>query len=702
MGKTLVIAEKPSVAKDIGKVLKATKKGDGYIYNDEYVISWAIGHLVVLYNPEDYDTQLKSWNYNTLPIKPQEIKLKPNIQTKKQLDILKKLLKDKEITNIICATDSGREGELIFRYIYEYCNCKKPAKRLWISSLTEQSIKEGFAKLRPIEDYDNLYYSARCRSHADWLVGINATRAYTITHGALLSIGRVQTPTLAIMVDRQNEINNFIPEEYFEIKGVFDNYSSKWYDPKEKTSKIQTKEQLDSIINKLVSTEGTIHSVTSTKKTQQPPLLFDLTELQRECNRKYGFSAKKTLQVAQDLYEKRKLITYPRTDSRYISDDMKSDVSKTMNNLNMPPFDRYINEIINEPLKFTSRIVNNKKITDHHAIIPTDKVNAIKNLTKDEKMVYYIIVKRFIAVFFEPYIYNATTMLTNVDDELFISKGVAVVQLGYKKLYIDDEKEKEEVLPNLNKGDIVNVVEFIPETKMTKPPKQYNEATLLSAMENAGRFVDDEQLKEELKESGIGTPATRASIIERLLQVEYIKREGKNLVPTDKGMKIIQICPTELKSAETTGKWERGLSRIATGNMQSERFMESIGRFVDFLVNNASQKTDDVQFEKREYAPKGTKKNLGKCPLCDGVIYENTKAYFCSNWQQKQCKFTIWKNDLSKEYKEELNSKIIKELLKNKAIENISLTDIKTNETCNVKLILENENNKVKVTSTKL
>ncbi len=659
----LIIAEKPSVGRDIAKALGVSKKGDGFLFNDKYYITWAVGHLVTLFDPEDYDKALKKWDKNTLPIIPQQLKIKPNNQTKDQLKVIANLVKKPEVEGLICATDSGREGELIFRHIYHYTGCTKPFTRLWISSMTNEAILEGFSKLKPSSDYDNLYYSAKCRQEADWLVGINATRAYTIKYNVLLSIGRVQTPTLAIIVERQREINEFVPEIYYELQARFEGYVGKWVNKSGK-SKIETVDKVTKLKEKLEGKDGIVMDISVEKKTNKPPLLFDLTELQRTCNQKFNLSAQQTLDVAQDLYEKHKLITYPRTDSRHLSKDMKSTVESTMKKMNISPFDKYINKIIDKPLKFNKRIIDDGKVTDHHAIIPTGKVSGINNLKIQEKQVFYAIVKQFISVFFDDYIYNVTKITTNIEDEKFLTKGNTIVELGFKELFFDDDKSDEDILPKVEVGDIIKVEALEEQEKQTKPPKLYNEATLLSAMENAGRFVEDE-VTEHLKERGIGTPATRASIIERLIHVKYIERKGKTLVPTDKAIKLIQACPDELKSPATTEKWERGLSKISSGEMEPEKFMGSIQRYVNFLVNDANNNQTGLVFEPEPMKNgKGKEiKGLGKCPKCkSGTILEHSKGFYCTSWRNG-CKFTIWK-DVAKDYVFELPAKVVKEVIK--------------------------------------
>ncbi len=671
MGIKLIIAEKPSVAKEIGKVLKCTKKADGYIFGEQYIITWAIGHLVTLCDPEDYSKDLKKWNVNTLPIKPDKMKLKAVKSTRKQLEIVYKLINNEEVESLICATDSGREGELIFRYIYDIAKCKKPFERLWISSMTDKAIKDGFKKLKNGCEYDNLYYSAKCRSEADWLVGINATRAFTLKYNTLLSIGRVQTPTLAIVVDRQKEINNFKPELYYEILSQYENFKGKWIDKSLKNSKIKNKENGNKILEDVKGKIGIVKSLKKENKKERPPLLYDLTELQIDCNKKYGYTAKKTLQIAQDLYEKKKMITYPRTDSKYLSSDMKSKIQSIIKSVQIEQYDEYVQHILNkDKLNITSRIINDNKVTDHHAIIPTGKKLNFSNFSRDEFNVIDLIVRRFLGAFYEDYLYSVTTAIVDINAHNFISKGTVIKQLGFNELYknFKNSKTEKDVLPNLTEGDEVKLIKATLSEKKTKPPKLYTEATLLSAMEHAGRFVEDEAIKESLRESGMGTPATRASIIERLVAVKYVERRGKTIVPTDKGMKVIEVVPNELKSPEITGKWEKGLNLINKGEMDINRFMGSINKFVDYIIVESNKNTD-VVFENEGFNKSKVKK-IETCPKCKkGIILENAKAYYCSNWKQN-CKISIWKNSLEKY-----------------SIENISKED--------VKLIINNNFNKI-------
>ena len=687
MGNTVVIAEKPSVARDIARVLGCKKNGNGFIAGDNnYIVTWAVGHLAVLYEPEDYDQKFKKWYFRDLPIIPSKMNIKPAKATEEQFNIIKNIINSPKTDLLICATDSGREGELIFRYIYELAKCTKPFKRLWISSMTDEAIKNGFANLKDGKDYDKFYESAKCRSEADWLVGINASRAFSVMYNTNLSIGRVQSPTLGIIVDRQKEIDSFDVKTYYEVQAIYDNFLGVWFREVNgvRDTKIILKDEADKIVATVSKKDGIVSLVESEEKQIPPPLLYDLTELQRDANKKYGFSAEKTLNIVQDLYEKRKAVTYPRTDSRYLSDDMIKVIPIILKRINFEPYSKFLNYVFSlEKLPITKRIVDNSKITDHHAIIPTNSNINTTNFSKEEKEVFDLIARRFISVFYPYNIYTITRIIVTCENENFISKGKTIKQVGWTALYEGQENnnskpktkkgkknqadDEDQILPDLSKGDVVKIKEAKAVDKKTKPPSQYTEATLLSAMEHAGRFVENEELKEKLKEGGLGTPATRAGIIERLISVGYMKRVGKSLVPTDKGKKLMSIIPPELRSPETTGKWEKGLESIYKGNMQPERFMQSIVKFVNFLVKeseilaNKDKNNQDFVFENvKKNVPE---KALGICPVCKkGYIFENSKAFYCSKWQQG-CKFTLWKNSLSKVGVSELTADIVKELL---------------------------------------
>ena len=641
MGKVLVIAEKPSVGRDIARVLGCREKGDGLLAGGNYIVSWAVGHLAALCNPEDYNPAWKKWSMETLPIMPEQMQLQAVVSGRAQLAVLKKLLRSPEVESLICATDSGREGELIFRYIYQLCGCRKPFRRLWVSSMTDEALREGFASLRPGADYDNLFASARCRSEADWLVGINASRAYTLKYNTLLSIGRVQTPTLAIIVARAQEIAAFVPEEYWELRADFaladgQTYWGVWQDKQGKTRLVgpQAAEQAKALQAAVKGRPAQVLQVGREEKSQPPPLLYDLTELQRDCNRRYGYSAQKTLDIAQSLYERRKLLTYPRTDSRYLSDDLAPHLASRVQRLaGLAQFSDLAAPLLGQPLPLSKRIIDNSKISDHHAIIPTEGNLRLEGLTPAELRVFRLVALRFLAVFYPPYRYAVTKVLTQVQTEanpqgeLFASRGQEVLQAGWQAVYQQlqaweaaetppkktatakkSAKEDDQQLPSLQEGQPAQVLAVKSSRKKTQPPKPYTEAGLLSAMENAGRFVEDEALREQLKENGLGTPATRAAIIERLLKVGYIRRQGKNLLPTEKGERLMEVVPPELKSPETTGKWERGLSAIAGGRMTDEVFMASIRRYVQYLVHDCRTSNRFVRFpeEPRRYKSAGS------------------------------------------------------------------------------------------------
>ncbi len=687
----LIIAEKPSVGRDIAKVLHCTQKGDGFLFSENTIVSWAIGHLVELCAPEDYDPKFKSWRPDTLPIIPPEVRLKPVESTKKQFNVLKKLFAHKDVETLVCATDSGREGELIFRYIYTLLGSTKPVERLWISSMTEAAIKAGFANLKPGAAYDHLYQSAKCRSEADWLVGINATRAYTLKYDTLLSVGRVQTPTLAILVNRQKEINAFVAAPYFEVEAVFEGYKGLWTNLETNESKIQDKEAAEALVAKVTGQTGQVTAIDTEEKKQPPGYLFDLTQLQRDCNRFFGLSAKDTLGVAQDLYEKYKLITYPRTDSRFLSDDMVPKLPIILKMLARSGYESQAKYVLELPkLPISKRIVDNSKVTDHHAIIPTEKAPKLDSLPSRHLQVYDLIVRQFLAVFYPYYETLLTRITTTVEGEAFITKGTTVVAMGFMALFKEVEassKKKEDdenLLPTVAVGDSQPVQEASVLSKKTTPPKPYTEAALLSAMENAGRFVEDEDLKAQLKDSGLGTPATRAAIIERLLQVGYAVRKGKSLIPTEKGMALIHVAPKELTSPETTGKWEKGLSSISKGTMAPERFMQSIEKYVRFLVQDAKTTPTQAAFPQEERKRKGKAKSagalpsLGQCPKCGGDVLENSKSYYCARWKQG-CHLSIWKDQLTP-YGQHLTPDLVKKLLETKTIENLPVILPQTRE----------------------
>lgn len=685
MGKTLVVAEKPSVGRDIARVLKCRDRGEGYLAGEQYVISWAIGHLVSLCEPDEIDDKYKKWRMEDLPILPSTIPLKVLPKTRKQFTVLKKWMGDKEIDSIICATDAGREGELIFRFIYEKAQCKKPVERLWISSMTDEAILQGFASLAAGTSYDKLYSSALCRAKADWMVGMNASRAYTLQYGNLLSIGRVQTPTLAILVRRQQEINAFVPEKYFTVTADFGDYQGLWFKEGEKNdTRIQSAETARAIASEVKGKEGTVVKWESVPKQELPPQLYDLTSLQRDANRMLGFTAKKTLQVAQSLYETHKAITYPRTDSRYLPDDMLPSVYKAMQQLPSAYQPHLAGAMPDGKLKYTKRIFDKTKVSDHHAILPTTKKTDIEKLPPDEKRLFDLVAKRLLAAFHPVHTYDALQIVTAVGEHNFRTTGRAVTQMGWKAVYArKDEGEtatkrkkketaEEKPLPPFAMGDRRLVADALAKEESTKAPPLYTDGSLLSAMEHAGREIEDDALREQMKGSGLGTPATRAAIIERLLTVGYASRSGKAIAPTEKGMALIGVVPNEIASPETTGKWELGLHHIAEGRQDPVAFMDSIARFSSFLVDKAKEAPPaENPFPKEERKPGRDKKTSSKvkpieglqCPLCKtGKVTENTKAFSCSRWKEG-CHFTLWKDGLKKGGGPQLTERLIKLLL---------------------------------------
>ncbi len=666
---TLVLAEKPSVARDIARVLGARDKGENCLIGKDYVVTWALGHLVTLKEPQELDERYTRWKKEDLPILPARMETKVIKKTRSQFLAVKKLMNDKETGDIICATDSGREGELIFRYIYEQAGCRKPVRRLWISSMTDEAIRAGFDSLRPSADYDALYASARCRADADWLIGMNATRAYTIRYGVLLSIGRVQTPTLSMLVRRRREIDAFVPQVYYLVNADFCDYKGVYIDAKGE-KKIATEEAAQAIAARVRGQQASVLQATREHKSLPPPLLYDLTTLQREANAQFGFTAKKTLETAQKLYEQHKLLTYPRTDSRYLSHDMLGKVQSTL-----AAYDGALQPLGEKALQYgvrmSKRIFDDAKLTDHHAIIPTGKKAANLSLTADERRLYEMVAKRLAAVFYPNYEYDALRVITACGQDRFLSTGQTVTQEGWKAVYAGEQasgsrrggkkKEDEQPLPDLHPGDERVCRDAKVAQDQTKPPKEYNDASILLDMEHAGRQIEDEELREQMKDCALGTPATRAAIIERLISVGYVSRRGKNLTATEKGVHLIEAVPQEIASPETTGRWERALAEIARGSDGEQRFREGIARLAAFLVQNASG-APDVAFAPEERRGR-TKRvpTLGvACPLCGkGKVAENSKGFYCTRFRDG-CKFTIWKNELVRAGGPELTAKLLK------------------------------------------
>lgn len=671
MDEILVVAEKPSVARDIARVLGASARGEGRLTGGGYVVTWAIGHLVALREPEELDEHYKRWRAEDLPILPERMQLKVLPRTRAQFAVVKKLMNSREIRSIICATDSGREGELIFRYIYEMAGCQKPVERLWISSMTDEAIRAGFAALRPGSRYDALYRSARCRSEADWLVGMNASRAFTLRYGALLSVGRVQTPTLAMLVSRRREIDRFVPRPYWMVQADFGEYQGVWYDPsREDGKRIPDEQQARAIADKVRGKPARVESVKAEEKRELAPQLYDLTTLQREASGQLGFSAERTLKTAQSLYEKRKLITYPRTDSRYLSHDMGGSVEKALKNL-PEGYAALRAPLLAGPIPRLKRVFDDTKLTDHHAIIPTGRRADPQALSPDEAKLFDLIARRLIAAFYPPYRYQAVRVVTESEGERFVSTGATVLEEGFRAVYRDFKRDQQEdaPLPQLHEGDARTARGARVKSDKTKPPREHTDASLLAQMEHAGRAIEDEALREQMKGCSLGTPATRAAIIERLIDVGYARRKGRQILATEKGVRLIEAVPPEIASPETTGRWEQALEDIAQGGGDCDRFMAGIRRLAAFLTDYAAKSAPEVAFEREERRAKGRRrasaKSLGiPCPVCGkGQVVENTKAFGCSRWREG-CRFVLWKNAVSGAGGPELNANIVTALLK--------------------------------------
>jgi DNA topoisomerase-3 len=612
--KSLVLAEKPSVARDLAKVLQCNRKQKGYLEGNNYVVTWALGHLVTLAEPHEYDEKLKSWNMNQLPMLPQPMKLKVIKNTAHQYRVVKDLLHRQDVKDIIVATDAGREGELVARWIIVHAKCKKPLRRLWISSQTDTAIKEGFASLKPGKEYDNLYAAALSRAEADWLVGLNVTRALTCKFNTQLTAGRVQTPTLAMIVRREEEIKQFQPVDYWTIQADFGDYFGDWRDAKGQ-GRIFDKTKADAIIEKVKAGTGKITEIKKEAKSTPPPLAYDLTELQRDGNRRLGWSAQKTLSVLQDLYEVHKIVSYPRTDSRYISSDIVPTLPKRLQAMNTGPYAAFVKPLLSSAgLNPGKRFVDNSKVSDHHAIIPTEQQLNLSALDTDEKKLYDLIARRFIAVLYPPYLYHQTTVTTEVNGEIFISRGKVVRDWGWRKVTNKaeepDESEddtREQSLPEQKKGQEKPVRACRAQSAKTKPPARYTEATLLTAMESPGKFIADEELRESMKGSGLGTPATRAEIIEKLFGNFYIERNGKQIFPTSKGAQLIALAPESLRSPDITAEWEQRLTNISKGQMKKDSFIAGI-------IDVTRDMIDSIKADQNQYHQDNLTKH--KCPQC--------------------------------------------------------------------------------------
>lgn len=605
MSKTLVLAEKPSVGRELARVLKCNKKGNGYLEGEKYIVTWALGHLVTLADPEVYDDKYKQWKLETLPMLPKELKLVVIKQSGKQFAAVKSQITRKDVNEIIIATDAGREGELVARWIIEKANVKKPMKRLWISSQTDKAIVEGFRNLKSSSKYDNLYKAAQCRAEADWVVGLNVTRALTCKHNAQLTAGRVQSATLAMIVNREEEIRSFRPKDYYVINAKAKGFNLQWKDKNNNSSVFE-----ESIVNKVLSAtkgkEGNIVSVTETAKKQYSSLLYDLTELQRDANRIFGYSAKQTLSIMQRLYENYKVLTYPRTDSRYISTDIVATLPDRLKAISVGSYRALATEILNGKINANKSFVDNSKVSDHHAIIPTEERGNIALLSSEERHVYDLVVKRFLSVMLPPYEYLQTTIIADINGETFVARGNVIKSKGWKKVYdkvdelTEDEDEKDsQVLPVVKKGDKLNITSVESRKLKTKAPARFNEGTLLSAMEKPQKYVSVDKVSAKTlgETGGIGTVATRADIIEKLYNSFYMEKNGKEIIPTSKGKQLIELVPKDLKSPLLTAQWELELDLISKGEKDPKVFTDNMRKYATELVLDVKGSSDKFKHD---------------------------------------------------------------------------------------------------------
>jgi DNA topoisomerase-3 len=664
MTKTLIIAEKPSVANDIAKTLGGFTKHDEYFESDQYILSSAVGHLVEITVPEEYDVKRGKWTFTHLPMIPPHFALNPIAKTESRLKVLNKLIKRKDVTALINACDAGREGELIFRLIAQYAKAKQPIKRLWLQSMTPGAIRDGFSRLRDDKDMLPLADAARCRSEADWLIGINGTRAMTAFNSKeggfyLTTVGRVQTPTLSIVVEREEKIKNFVPRDYWEVRAEFicaaGVYEGRWLDtkfkkdetdPEKRAERLWSKAAAESIV---AACRGKLGTVTEESKptTQIAPALFDLTSLQREANARFGFSAKNTLGLAQALYEKHKVLTYPRTDSRHLPEDYLDTVKQTLETVSENHnYQQFSSQILNKNwVKPNKRIFDNTKISDHFAIIPTTQ--APKNLSEPEQKLYDLVTRRFMAVFFPAAEFQVTTRYTEVAGHQFKTEGKVMTNAGWLAIYGkeaagDKDEENAGTLVPVAKGEKVKTEKVTANGLVTKPPARYSEATLLSAMEGAGKLLDDEGLREAMAGKGLGTPATRAAIIEGLLNEKYLLREGRELMPTAKAFQLMTLLRglgvEELTAPELTGEWEYKLAQMERGKISREEFMREIAQMTQVIVKRAKEYDNDTI--PGDYATLHT-----PCPNCGGVVKENYRRFACT-----KCDFSMSKTPGSRQF----------------------------------------------------
>ena len=618
----LVIAEKPSVAKSIADVLGALDRQDGYFEGGGYIVSWCVGHLIELAEPESYGDQWKKWTYESLPVNPDHWQYEIKEDTKEQYDVLYGLLHDSRVDEVVCATDAGREGELIFRLVYEQARCSKPIKRLWISSMEESAIREGFENLKPGSDYEHLYHSALCRQEADWLVGINGTRLFTVLYGGkVLKVGRVQTPTLAMLVERESKIMNFKKEQYFMAHILCGGVDAV-------TERIDNKTEAENVAGACLNGQALVTSVAKEEKTVAPPKLYDLTTLQRDANRLFGFTAKQTLEYTQSLYEK-KLCTYPRTDSQYLSDDMEQTTGNVIEAI-------FSSILFEENMMFNPdipRVLNSKKVTDHHAIIPTMEIAKadLAALPETERKILSLVANRLLCATGEKHLYETVKAELSCGGYTFATSGKSILKNGWKDFEdafkrsfktTEDKEQEDKKLPELSEGQTFDGVQTKISEHYTTPLKHFTEDSLLSAMERAG----NEDMSDDVERKGLGTPATRADIIEKLVKDGFVKREKKQMIPTEDGMKLITVLPDVVKSPKLTADWENALTLVAKGEMEREDFMGDIETMVSGLIHTYHEVSDE---QKKMFAQE--QKVLGKCPNCGGEVVKGKYGAFCKN-----------------------------------------------------------------------
>ncbi|PEM82675.1 DNA topoisomerase III [Bacillus wiedmannii] len=639
MSKSVIIAEKPSVARDIARVLKCDKKGNGYLEGSKYIVTWALGHLVTLADPESYDVKYKQWNLEDLPMLPERLKLTVIKQTGKQFNAVKSQLLRKDVNEIIVATDAGREGELVARWIIDKVKIQKPIKRLWISSVTDKAIKNGFANLKPGKAYDNLYASAVARSEADWYIGLNATRALTTRFNAQLNCGRVQTPTVAMIANREDEIKNFKAQTYYGIEAQTTNQLKLTWQDANGNSRSFNKEKIDGIVKGLDKHNATVVEIDKKQKKSFSPGLYDLTELQRDANKKFGYSAKETLNIMQKLYEQHKVLTYPRTDSRYISSDIVGTLPERLKACGVGEYRPLAHKVLQKPIKSNKSFVDDSKVSDHHAIIPTEGYVNFSAFTDKERKIYDLVVKRFLAVLFPAFEYEQLTLRTKVGNETFIARGKTILHAGWKEIYEnrfedDDVTDdvKEQLLPHIEKGDTLTVKLIMQTSGQTKAPARFNEATLLSAMENPTKYMDtqNKQLADTLKSTGgLGTVATRADIIDKLFNSFLLEKRGKDIHITSKGRQLLDLVPEELKSPTLTGEWEQKLEAIAKGKLKKEVFISEMKNYTKEIVSEI--KSSDKKYKHDNISTKS-------CPDCGKPMLEvNGKKGKMLVCQDREC-----------------------------------------------------------------